>query len=135
MKTILFYIRKISKLISVLMVLFLFSSDLSAQKTFKKFTIDDLNVLANLTLKNDPIIIFPIVINLDFINDVQFEDWQKVPFIPTVKSTDLIEMIPIDFVEEEFEIEDWMIEPDWNEIDADQKIESWMTSPETWISK
>ena len=129
------YIREISKLISVLIFIILFSSDLSAQKTFKKFTIDDLNVLANLDLKIDPIIIFPMVIHLDFINDDPFEDWQKVPFKVTVKSENLIEMVPSEFVEEQLEIEDWMIELNWNDSDTDLEIESWMTTPKTWISK
>jgi hypothetical protein len=132
MKTTINNSRKISGRVSILIIMTLLSTNLFAQRSFSLLSINDLRTIVHFAAKADRINILPLSENIETDREAAIEDWMKNPSAWIVTSETLNEMLPVVFIEEQIEIEEWMSDPNWNiSIDEDIQIENWMTTP--WI--
>ena len=127
--------RKILKMVTFLMVLSLLTSNVFTQKSFDKNSLNEIMAGIFQKSKADIIEAFSLTWDSELSEEVMIEDWMNNPSEWSVKSELTLSAIPEFLNEEQTEIEDWMLMPDWNILLTEEiPLENWMTTPECWTS-
>ena len=132
MKTVNNKIRKISKMISFLIILFVMISNIVAQKSFNNTSLNDIKRSIYNDSKADILNAFSVTYDKSS-EETMIEDWMKNPSEWIEESSPVFLAVPDNYFDDPVEIESWMVDPGWSLIMAEEvELEDWMTNPDSW---
>lgn len=128
--------RKNSKLIMILMMISLISTNGFAQLAFMNQSLNENQKSIYTEGKSEIISAFSDFNELGSYEGEFIEEWMMTPFEWRSGSESFLSLMPESFVEEDVEFECWMMEPVWIiTSEEDITIETWMADPFDWAKE